>query len=51
MRNIKQNLLFALAYNAAGAPVAACVLYPIFGLLVSPTSAAAAMSLPLESPS
>ena len=45
MRNIKQNLFFALVYNAAGVPVAAGVLYPIFGLLVSPIFAAAAMSL------
>lgn len=45
MRNIKQNLFFALIYNAAGVPVAAGVLYPISGLLVSPIFAAAAMSL------
>ena len=45
MRNIKQNLFFALVYNAAGVPVAAGILYPIFGLLVSPIFAAAAMSL------
>jgi len=45
MRNIKQNLFFALVYNAAGVPVAAGVLYPISGLLVSPIFAAAAMSL------
>ena len=45
MRNIKQNLFFALAYNAAGVPVAAGVLYPFLGILVSPIFAAAAMSL------
>ena len=45
MRNIKQNLFFALVYNAAGVPVAAGVLYPFLGLLVSPMFAAAAMSL------
>ncbi|MDA0656670.1 MAG: heavy metal translocating P-type ATPase [Proteobacteria bacterium] len=45
MRNIKQNLFFALFYNAAGVPVAAGVLYPFFGLLISPIFAAAAMSL------
>ena len=45
MRNIKQNLFFALVYNAAGVPVAAGVLHPIFGLLVSPIFAAAAMSI------
>lgn len=44
MRNIKQNLFFALIYNAAGVPVAAGVLYPFFGLLISPIFAAAAMS-------
>ncbi len=44
MRNIKQNLFFALVYNAAGVPVAAGVLYPVFGLLISPMFAAAAMS-------
>ncbi len=44
MRNIKQNLFFALAYNAAGVPVAAGVLYPFFGILISPIFAAAAMS-------
>ncbi len=44
MRNIKQNLFFAFAYNAAGMPVAAGVLYPFFGLLLSPIIAAAAMS-------
>lgn len=45
LRNIKQNLFFAFAYNAAGVPVAAGVLYPILGLLLSPMIAAAAMSL------
>jgi Cu+-exporting ATPase len=45
LRNIKQNLFFAFAYNSAGVPIAACVLYPVFGLLLSPMIAAAAMSL------
>lgn len=45
MRNIKQNLFFALIYNAAGVPIAAGVLYPWFGILISPMFAAAAMSL------
>lgn len=45
MRNIKQNLFFAFAYNTAGVPIAAGVLYPIFGVLLSPMIAAAAMSL------
>ena len=45
MRNIRQNLFFAFAYNAAGVPVAAGLLYPAFGLLLSPMLAAAAMSL------
>lgn len=45
MSNIRQNLFFAFAYNAAGVPIAAGVLYPIFGLLLSPIFAAAAMSL------
>jgi Cu+-exporting ATPase len=45
MRNIKQNLFFALVYNAAGVPVAAGILYPFFGILISPIFAAAAMSL------
>jgi Cu+-exporting ATPase len=45
MRNIRQNLFFALVYNAAGVPVAAGVLYPFLGLLISPMFAAAAMSL------
>jgi Cu+-exporting ATPase len=44
MRNIRQNLFFAFAYNALGVPVAAGVLYPVFGLLLSPMIAAAAMS-------
>lgn len=44
MRNIKQNLFFAFVYNAAGVPIAAGVLYPVFGLLLSPIIAAAAMS-------
>lgn len=44
MKNIKQNLFFAFFYNAAGVPVAAGILYPIFGLLLSPMIAAAAMS-------
>jgi Cu+-exporting ATPase len=44
MRNIKQNLFFAFAYNALGVPLAAGVLYPVFGLLLSPIIAAAAMS-------
>ncbi|MED5550191.1 MAG: heavy metal translocating P-type ATPase [Pseudomonadota bacterium] len=45
MRNIRQNLFFALVYNAAGVPVAAGVLYPVMGMLISPMFAAAAMSL------
>jgi Cu+-exporting ATPase len=45
MRNIRQNLFFAFVYNAAGVPVAAGLLYPFFGLLLSPILAAAAMSL------
>ena len=45
MRNIRQNLFFALVYNAAGVPVAAGILYPVLGLLISPIFAAAAMSL------
>ena len=44
MRNIKQNLFFAFIYNALGVPIAAGVLYPAFGLLLSPIIAAAAMS-------
>ena len=45
MRNIRQNLFFAFAYNALGVPVAAGVLYPLFGILLSPMLAAAAMAL------
>jgi Cu+-exporting ATPase len=45
MRNIRQNLFFAFIYNAAGVPIAAGILYPIFGILLSPIFAAAAMSL------
>ncbi|WP_442583645.1 heavy metal translocating P-type ATPase [Mesorhizobium sp. ASY16-5R] len=45
MRNIRQNLFFAFAYNVVGVPVAAGVLYPVFGMLLSPMLAAAAMSL------
>jgi len=45
MRNIRQNLFFAFAYNAVGVPIAAGVLYPSFGILLSPTIAAAAMAL------
>jgi Cu+-exporting ATPase len=45
MRNIRQNLFFAFVYNAAGVPIAAGVLYPIFGLLLSPIIGAAAMAL------
>ena len=45
MRNIRQNLFFAFVYNAAGVPVAAGLLYPFFGILLSPVIAAAAMSL------
>ncbi len=44
MRNIRQNLFFAFIYNAIGVPIAAGVLYPVFGLLLSPILAAAAMS-------
>jgi Cu+-exporting ATPase len=44
IRNIRQNLFFAFAYNGAGVPVAAGVLYPVFGVLLSPVIAAAAMS-------
>jgi Cu+-exporting ATPase len=45
MRNIRQNLVFAFIYNAAGVPIAAGVLYPVFGLLLSPAIAAGAMAL------
>ncbi len=45
MRNIRLNLWFAFAYNAAGVPIAAGILYPLFGVLLSPVIAAAAMSL------
>ncbi len=45
LRNIKQNLFFAFAYNAVGVPIAAGVLYPLTGMLLSPMIAAAAMSL------
>jgi Cu+-exporting ATPase len=44
MRNIRQNLFFAFAYNAVGVPIAAGILYPFFGILLSPIFAAAAMS-------
>jgi len=44
MRNIKQNLFFALGYNTLGVPVAAGVLFPVFGILLSPMIAALAMS-------
>ncbi len=45
MRNIRQNLFFAFLYNTAGVPIAAGVLYPVFGLLLSPIIGAAAMAL------
>lgn len=45
MRNIRQNLFFAFVYNAAGVPIAAGILFPVFGILLSPIIAAAAMSL------
>jgi len=45
LRNIRQNLIFAFAYNVAGVPIAAGILYPVVGLLLSPMIAAAAMSL------
>ena len=45
MRNIRQNLFLAFVYNAAGVPVAAGVLYPLFGILLSPIVGAAAMAL------
>ena len=44
MKNIRQNLFFAFIYNSAGVPIAAGVLYPFFGILLSPVIAAAAMS-------
>ena len=44
MRNIRQNLFFAFVYNALGVPIAGGVLYPVFGLLLSPMIASAAMS-------
>jgi Cu+-exporting ATPase len=44
MKNIRQNLFFAFAYNALGIPIAAGVLYPVFGVLLSPMIASAAMS-------
>jgi cation transport ATPase len=44
MRNIRQNLFFAFIYNVLGVPIAAGVLYPFFGLLLSPMIAGAAMS-------
>ena len=45
MRNIRQNLFFAFIYNFVGVPIAAGVLYPAFGILLSPMIASAAMSL------
>ena len=45
LRNIRQNLFFAFIYNALGVPLAAGVLFPVFGLLLNPMIAAAAMSL------
>ena len=45
MRNVRQNLFFAFVYNALGIPFAAGVLYPAFGLLLSPIFAGAAMAL------
>ena len=44
MRNIRQNLFFAFVYNVLGVPVAAGVLYPVFGILLSPMIASAAMT-------
>jgi Cu+-exporting ATPase len=44
MRNIRENLFFAFAYNSLGVPIAAGVLYPFFGLLLSPILASAAMT-------
>ena len=43
--NMRQNLMFAFLYNALGVPIAAGILYPVFGLVLSPIIAAAAMSL------
>jgi Cu+-exporting ATPase len=45
LRNIRENLGFAFAYNLLGVPVAAGVLFPVFGILLSPTAASAAMAL------
>ncbi|HCR2157005.1 TPA: haloacid dehalogenase, partial [Enterobacter asburiae] len=45
MKNIRQNLFFAFIYNALGVPVAAGLLYPVYGILLSPVIAAAAMAL------
>jgi Cu+-exporting ATPase len=45
MKNIRQNLFFAFAYNAAGVPIAAGVLYPVLGILLTPVIAATAMAL------
>jgi cation transport ATPase len=45
MHNIRQNLFFAFIYNSAGVPIAAGALYPVFGLLLSPVIAAAAMAM------
>jgi P-type Cu+ transporter len=45
MRNIRQNLAFAFLYNGAGVPIAAGVLYPAFGIVLSPMVGAAAMAL------
>jgi cation transport ATPase len=44
MGNIKQNLFFAFVYNSLGVPIATGILYPVFGILLSPMIAAAAMS-------
>jgi len=44
MRNIRQNLFFAFVYNALGVPIAAGILYPFFGILLSPIIAGAAMA-------
>lgn len=45
MRNVRQNLFFAFIYNVLGVPIAAGILYPFFGLLLSPIIASAAMTL------